>query len=176
MDTGRPSDEDYRVQQPEDPAALGEQMDRMKEAADEVIRDAVDARQRGEPRDEVLRRSVRAILRAMQPLFGPANAWWFNERDRKLAELCERLGGPPEVCEKPIEEEPEAQEVFRREVELMREKGETEATTVLRAWRIGDMGFVSLPGEPFVELGLRIKRESPFPWTYPVGYAGDHLG
>ena len=71
---------------------------------------------------------------------------------------------------------PEAQEVFRREVELMRERGETEATTVLQAWRIGDVGFVSLPGEPFVELGLRIKRESPFTWTYPVGYAGDHLG
>ena len=71
---------------------------------------------------------------------------------------------------------PEAQDVFRREVELMRERGETEAATVLQAWRIGDVGFVSLPGEPFVELGLRIKRESPFPWTYPVGYAGDHLG
>ncbi len=71
---------------------------------------------------------------------------------------------------------PEAQDVFRREVQLMRERGETEATTVLQAWRIGDVGFVSLPGEPFVELGLRIKRESPFAWTYPVGYAGDHLG
>ena len=70
----------------------------------------------------------------------------------------------------------EAQEVFRREVALMRESGDTEATTVLQAWRIGDVGFVSLPGEPFVELGLRIKRESPFSWTYPVGYAGDHLG
>ncbi len=35
---------------------------------------------------------------------------------------------------------------------------------------------LAMPGEPFVELGLRIKRESPFAWTYPVGYAGDHLG
>ena len=71
---------------------------------------------------------------------------------------------------------PEAQEVFRREVEIMRKEGQKEAQTVLQAWRIGDVGFASLPGELFVEWGLKIKRESSFPWTYPVELGGDYLG
>jgi len=68
------------------------------------------------------------------------------------------------------------QEVFRREIDIMRREGKTEAETVLQAWRIGDVGFASLPGELFVEWGLKIKRESPFPWTYPVELGGDYLG
>ena len=71
---------------------------------------------------------------------------------------------------------PETQEVFRREVEIMRKQGETEATTVIQAWRIGEVGFASLPGELFVEWGLKLKAESPFPWTYPVELGGDYLG
>ena len=70
----------------------------------------------------------------------------------------------------------ESQEVFRREVEIMRREGTTEAKTVLQAWQIGNVGFASLPGELFVEWGLKIKRESPFPWTYPVELGGDYLG
>ena len=71
---------------------------------------------------------------------------------------------------------PETQEVFRRELEIMRNAGETEATTIIQAWRIGEVGFASLPGELFVEWGLKIKAESPFPWTYPVELGGDYLG
>jgi hypothetical protein len=58
----------------------------------------------------------------------------------------------------------------------MREDGITEIKTLLQAWRIGDTGFVSLPGELFVEWGLKIKGESPFPWTFPVEMGGDYLG
>ena len=50
------------------------------------------------------------------------------------------------------------------------------ARTVIQAWRIGEIGFASLPGEIFVEWGLKIKAESPFPWTYPVELGGDYLG
>ena len=70
----------------------------------------------------------------------------------------------------------DGQDVFRRELELMRQEGITEARTVLQAWRIGEVGFASLPGELFVEWGMRIKAESPFPWTYPVELGGDYLG
>jgi len=70
----------------------------------------------------------------------------------------------------------EDQEVFRGELEIMRKEGVSEAKTVLQAWHVGDVGFASLPGELFVEWGLKIKRESPFPWTYPVGLGGDYLG
>jgi hypothetical protein len=71
---------------------------------------------------------------------------------------------------------PPSQQVFRRELEIMREQGITEAKTVIQAWRIGDVGFASLPGELFVGWGLKLKAESPFPWTYPVELGGDYLG
>ena len=71
---------------------------------------------------------------------------------------------------------PEQQELFRRELEIMRQEGTTEEETVIQAWRIGEVGFASLPGELFVEWGLKIKAESPFPWTYPVELGGDYLG
>ena len=67
-------------------------------------------------------------------------------------------------------------EVFREELKAVREEGEREVRTVLQAWRIGDVGFVSLPGELFVEWGLKIKEESPFPWTFPVELGGDYVG
>lgn len=68
------------------------------------------------------------------------------------------------------------EDVFRNELEIMRKEGETEAGTIIQAWRIGDIGFASLPGEVFVEWGLKIKEESPFPWTFPVELGGDYLG
>ncbi|MEI8064096.1 MAG: hypothetical protein WCH84_08535, partial [Verrucomicrobiota bacterium] len=71
---------------------------------------------------------------------------------------------------------PETQELFRKEVEQLRQAGVTEAHTLVQAWRIGDIGFASVPGELFVEWGLKIKSESPFPWTFPVYTGGDCLG
>ena len=71
---------------------------------------------------------------------------------------------------------PEDQEIFRRELEIMRQQGRTQDKSILQAWRIGDVGFASLPGELFVEWGLKIKQQSPFPWTYPVELGGDYLG
>ena len=70
----------------------------------------------------------------------------------------------------------DGQDFFHRELKAMRKEGATKAKTVVQAWRIGDTGFASLPGELFVEWGLRIKRESPFPWTFPVELGGDYLG
>jgi hypothetical protein len=58
----------------------------------------------------------------------------------------------------------------------MRRAVRTEDRTVLQAWRIGDVAFASLPGEVFVEWGLKIKAESPFPWTFCVELGGDYLG
>jgi hypothetical protein len=72
---------------------------------------------------------------------------------------------------------PEASlEVFRKEVEVLRRQGVAEGHTLVQAWRIGDVAFASLPGELFIEWGLKIKQESPFRWTYPVELGGDYLG
>ena len=65
---------------------------------------------------------------------------------------------------------------FRNVQKQILEEGITRMDTVLQAWHIGDTSFLSLPGEVFVEWGLKIKQDSPFPWTYPVELGGDSLG
>jgi len=70
----------------------------------------------------------------------------------------------------------DVQKVFRQQLKRLRESGETSARTILQAWRIGEVGFASVPGELFVEWGLKIKAESPFPWTFPVELGADYLG
>ena len=59
---------------------------------------------------------------------------------------------------------------------IMRRDGETEGTTWVQVWRVAEVGFVCLPGEVFVEWGLKIKAESPFPWTFPIELSNDYLG
>ncbi len=49
----------------------------------------------------------------------------------------------------------------------------------IQALRIGDFVVVTFPGEPFAEVGLRIKKQSPFPMTFVAGntngeVAGDY--
>ncbi len=46
-------------------------------------------------------------------------------------------------------------------------------------WQIGDVGIVSMPGEPFAEIGVAIRKASPFAHTMFCGYSdgvgGDYL-
>lgn len=44
------------------------------------------------------------------------------------------------------------------------------------AVKIGNTGLVVLPGEPFVEIGLRIRQDSPLPRTFVAGLANDYIG
>ena len=46
----------------------------------------------------------------------------------------------------------------------------------MQALRIGDLALVSAPGELFVELGLEIKRRSPFGQTMVLELANDSVG
>ena len=41
---------------------------------------------------------------------------------------------------------------------------------------LGDIAFVGVPGGLFGELGMEIKRRSPFRFTYIVGLANDYIG
>ena len=46
-------------------------------------------------------------------------------------------------------------------------------------WKIGDVGIVSMPGEPFAEIGVAIRKASPLAHTMFCGYSdgvgGDYL-
>lgn len=45
-------------------------------------------------------RAVCAVIAALPPHFGPANAWLFGERDGKLRALCEAVGlTDPDACD-----------------------------------------------------------------------------
>lgn len=48
--------------------------------------------------------------------------------------------------------------------------------TPVQVFRIGDLGLVALPGEPFCQTGLNIKAKSPFKQTMMVGMANDYAG
>ncbi len=39
-----------------------------------------------------------------------------------------------------------------------------------------DIGIVAVNGEPFAELGLEVKRRSPLPHTFFLGYSNGCLG
>ena len=43
----------------------------------------------------------------------------------------------------------------------------------IAALRIGDVGIVGLPCEPFLGVGRQIKQASPLPLTIPCGYVND---
>jgi ribosomal protein S18 acetylase RimI-like enzyme len=71
---------------------------------------------------------------------------------------------------------PQDQEYFRKSLAEFRAEGRTETETLVQAWHIGETSFAGIPGEPFVELGMKIKALGPFPWTFPVGLCGGGLG
>jgi hypothetical protein len=49
-------------------------------------------------------------------------------------------------------------------------------TTEVQALAIGDLAFVTAPGELFAEIGAAMQEASPFAQTIVVGYADDYLG
>jgi neutral ceramidase len=49
-------------------------------------------------------------------------------------------------------------------------------STIVQAFRIGELGVCALPGEPFAQTGLNIKAKSPFKNTMMIGMANDYAG
>ncbi len=50
------------------------------------------------------------------------------------------------------------------------------AEVTLKVFRIGNLVIIGLPGEPFVEIGISIKRNSYPPTCMIVGYVGPFAG
>ena len=53
------------------------------------------------------------------------------------------------------------------------------AQVEVQALRIGELVLVAMPGEPFAEIGQRVKKNSPFSFTMFCGYSdgvgGDYM-
>ncbi len=69
-----------------------------------------------------------------------------------------------------------SKQIFYKELEQIKKEGKKQEKTLLQVWCIGNRAFASLPGELFIEHGIRIKEKSPFPFTYPVELGGDYVG
>lgn len=66
-------------------------------------------------------------------------------------------------------------EIYAREAVLLSAYPETVPVT-FQALRIGDLAIAAIPCEVFVEIGLEIKRESPFPTTFTIELANGYNG
>jgi hypothetical protein len=90
-----------------------------------------------------------------------------DAEEKAVSYYCnKRLGGNPEDIIK----------VFRKmRQELAKHQGELR-NSWLHVILIGDIAFVGVPGEFFGQLGIEIKRRSPFRYTYVIGLANDYIG
>lgn len=87
----------------------------------------------------------------------------------------ERLKQARETVAKPGLNRAGAEWVFAKEL-LLLEWQPRSVTVEMMAVSIGPMAFISAPGEMFVELGLELRKASPFRYTAPVSLANGCVG
>jgi len=105
----------------------------------------------------------------VQEDFGPA-----REQGEVLGREVERVARERGVA---LEEEP-GLELIRLSRECRRYYQPEERCRIeYSLLRVGrDLAFLNLPGEPFVELQLELKRRSPLPHTFLLGYVNGYAG
>ncbi len=100
-----------------------------------------------------------------------ANAYPIFQRrsvtDEQRARMEELLAGPPDPNN--------VQWMYALEWSRVEAKPK-QWPVQIQALRVGDVGMVGLPGEVFVEIGLEIKRRSPFDHTMVIELANDWVG
>jgi hypothetical protein len=117
----------------------------------------------------VLARPVRLGLRAYPPP---------EEADAEARRHGERLAS---LRGRVSEEELRAAVGVARRARMAADKaqqyaGRREVEAELHGIRLGPVGLVGFPGEPFSEIGARIKAASPLPHALFSGYTNDYLG
>jgi hypothetical protein len=75
-----------------------------------------------------------------------------------------------------IEKLPRLAQNYARNVVNYAQRPEDTLTVKLQAIRIGDLAVCGIPFETFVEIGLDLKRRSPFPQTMVIGLANGRHG
>ncbi|HUV90829.1 MAG TPA: hypothetical protein VMY80_14325 [Anaerolineae bacterium] len=87
---------------------------------------------------------------------------------RQIEAICSQLWNE-EVCSI-------TRGVFLDELQTLRAAGRSQTVAQIGAIRLGDLAIVCIPGEFFVELGLEIKRRSPFAHTFVATLVNDAIG
>ncbi|MCZ7573672.1 MAG: hypothetical protein M5U01_34405 [Ardenticatenaceae bacterium] len=96
-----------------------------------------------------------------------------TQRQRAVAELTQKQARPDECLTAQIEL---AYARLRLSLLEALEREGPAALAEVQAVRIGDAYLVGIPGEPFVEIGLEIKRRSGLPHVFVVGLANGYVG
>jgi hypothetical protein len=66
---------------------------------------------------------------------------------------------------------------YEKNLRMVREMPRKETVeTILQTVRIGNSVLVGIPGEPLVEVGIRIKKDSPLKPTLIISYANGYCG
>ncbi len=55
-------------------------------------------------------------------------------------------------------------------------RGDAPAPAEVQVLRVGDAALVGIPGEPFAQMGVVLKRETCAPMALCLGYANDYIG
>ena len=95
------------------------------------------------------------------------------QKRQVVAELEQAGAGPEERTTAEIELA--YAEIRLSLLETLEQDGPTTLAEI-QAIRVGDAYLVGIPGEPFVEIGLEIKRRSGLPHTFVIGLANGYLG
>lgn len=66
-------------------------------------------------------------------------------------------------------------EIYARETILL-EKYPEKVPLILQAFRVGDLGICAIPCEVFTEIGLELKKKSPFKPTFTIELANGYNG
>lgn len=98
-------------------------------------------------------------------------AWWEKEIDR-----LEREQNPlhPRIIAAKVERAYAGFTVSA--LEQIRAEGVASRSVEQTVFRIGEAGFLTFPGEFFVESGLQTKKEAKSRVTFPLGITNDYLG
>ena len=117
----------------------------------------------------MVRKSIYLPLKKF-PSLAQAKAYLKEKEQELLKEDTSRLRGEIIRAKHKIRVIEELQRL-EKEKDLKANRISTE----IQALRINNSAFISLPGEIFVEIGLAIKRRSPFEQTFVIGYANDYI-
>lgn len=126
------------------------------------------------PRDGTLRFTSTVVdLPARKYTAQDVNRMSENVQDAKVKVEAARKGGDPVVIHR--------EEARLRRFQDLLNKYQAPAATQPVAVRVqmlraGEVVWVAMPGEPFAEIGLAIKRASPFPATLFCGYSSGEGG
>jgi hypothetical protein len=97
-----------------------------------------------------------------------------QDKEKALNELVQK-GASAELVAKAKIEKLYADILFQQVNERQQKPKELNPVE-LQAIRIGNCALITFPGELLVEIGLKIKEQSPFQYTYVIGYANGYVG